>query len=216
MGQVIVSVAKNLVNLIYPLRCAACGKSLDPLDEFGVCRPCLSQIRQNPKRSSRTYSACLYEGPIKELIHLFKYKGKISLAKVLSKLMIDFIKENSEIINGIDIITFVPIQPRRLKDRGFNQSRVLALNLSREFGIPVIDCLKKTLSTRPQNELTRDERLKNLKDAFKIRGRLNVKGHAILLIDDVMTTGATLSECSKALSDGGALRVRCLTLARGI
>ena len=225
MDRTIVSVTKNFVNLIYPLRCAACGKSLNPVDEFGVCRVCLNKIRRNPKPYSRScglfffekaYSACLYEGALKELIRLFKYKGRISLAKILSKLMIDFIKENDEILYGIDIITFVPIQARRLRERGFNQSRALALNLSKEFGIPVTDALKKTKLTKPQNELTRNERLTNLKNAFKARGRLKLKGNAILLIDDVMTTGATLSECSKVLLDAGAESVRCLTLARGI
>ena len=162
------------------------------------------------------YSACLYEGPLKEIIHSFKYKKRISLAKIVSKFMIDFISENGEVLEGIDIITFVPLKNDRLRERGFNQSKVLAFNISKEFGIPLLDALQKTRATRPQNELSRDERLANLDGAFKVKGDVELNNARMLLIDDVMTTGATLSECSKILLDAGALEVRCLALARGI
>ena len=234
-------IAKNLMNFVYPLHCAICKAPLDPMDELGVCGRCIAGIRRNPmphcascgrsvsdasalcaecrgKRFhfERSYSACLYEGDLKKLIHLFKYRGKLALAGLLSKLMIDFIDENRELISGIDAITYVPLQPRRLKNREFNQSRVLAVNIARQFGIQIFDLLEKKRSTRPQNTLSRHERLTNLKNVFAAKHGVNPVNKGILLIDDVMTTGATNDECSRTLLASGVKFVRGLTLARGV
>lgn len=234
-------IAKNLINLIYPLHCAACARPLDPINKERVCKGCLERIRQNPKpycrkcgRSTdkgnsicaecrktkldfdRAWAACLYEGPMKELIHSLKYNGVLSLSTTLSRIINSFIMENSEILNGIDIVTYVPLHSNRMRKRGFNQSLILASNLSKEFAIPLSHALFKAASTRNQNELTRDERLVNLDGAFKLKSGMDLTGVKVLLIDDVMTTGATLSECAKVLKNAGAKVVRCLTLARGI
>lgn len=231
---------KYFTNLIYPLHCAACVTPLHPLDEFGVCRQCVEQIRPNPKpycrscgRSvdktlapcaecrkrrfhfDRAYSAYLYEGALKELIHLFKYRSRISLSRLLGRLMADYLKENRELLSAIDVITYVPLSARRLRTREFNQSKVLALKIAEWSGIPVVDALAKRAHTRPQNELSRDERLANLSGAFEAKEEA-AKGKNILLIDDVMTTGATFDECAKALKKSGAKGVACLALARGL
>ena len=164
----------------------------------------------------RAYSACIYEGVLKELIHAFKYKQKVSLARLFAKLMVDFIKENDEIIKGVDMLTFVPLHSKRLWEREFNQSKIFALVISNTYGLRLADTLQKTKTTKPQNELPREGRLTNLTDAFMIKGQAPLDGLNILLVDDVMTTGATLSECSKVLLGTGAASVRCLTLARGM
>lgn len=217
MTQTITAIAKSFINLLYPLHCAGCGKALDSHNRLSLCGLCKSAIRPNPRPPEYgAYSACLYEGVLKELIHMFKYTGKLSLTKVLSELMIDFVKETPEIMQGIDMMTFVPLQTRRLSERGFNQSGELAFNIAKALGLPLKNLLEKTLSTRHQNELSREERLVNLKGAFRIKKGISVKGLQILLIDDVMTTGATLSECAKVLARNGAKVVRCLTLARGM
>lgn len=130
--------------------------------------------------------------------------------------MIEFIKENGEIVKDVDAITFVPMLSGRIRRRGFNQSRVLAYNVSKAFSIPILDSLKKTKMTRPQNELGRDERLTNLKGSIMAVNGDAFAGLKMLLIDDVMATGSTLNESSKALIDSGAAEVRCLTLSRGI
>ncbi|MCM8761068.1 MAG: hypothetical protein NC938_05160 [Candidatus Omnitrophica bacterium] len=116
------------------------------------------------------------------------------------------------------MITFVPLHSKKLHERSFNQSEILALKIARACNLPAHSCLEKTSHTKNQNDLTRQERLKNLTDAFRIKASSAhlVRGRRILLIDDVMTTGATLNECSRVLKNGGALEVRCLTLARGI
>ena len=197
---------------------------LDPLNEFGVCSLCMNQIKRYPAPPTKnephgltaSHSACVYDGVLKELIHLFKYKRKTALANVLSGLMIDFVKDNPDVIKDIDILTFVPMQNHRYMGRGFNQSKMLALNLSREFAIPLRDLLDKTVTTRNQNELSRGERLTNLIGAFKIKNGVRLEGLRALLVDDVMTTGATLSECASILLAKGARGVSAFTLARGI
>jgi ComF family protein len=113
------------------------------------------------------------------------------------------------------MITSVPLRNGRLVERGFNQSRVLACEISKEFGIPFSEILSKSKNTRHQNELSREERLVNLEGSFKANPGNALRGAKVLLIDDVMTTGATLNECSKVLLHSGAKVVRCFTLARG-
>jgi len=172
-------------------------------------RPCFSSA----------YSACLYEGSLKELIHKFKYDNRRMLSGIFTAIMLDFIKDNPGIIEGIDAITFVPLHKKRALVRAFNQSELLARLIGIELGIPVIRCLEKTRVTRNQNELSREDRLVNLKEAFRISANIKsdaVKGADMLIIDDVMTTGTTLNETSRALMSRGAKSVRCLTLARGI
>jgi len=237
----IASLTKNFINLIYPLHCASCRKPLDPENDSSICGHCIGLIKPNPSpyciycgRSvdmagcacddclenkpafSRALSACLYDGKLKELILQFKYKGKMALSGDLSGLISDFLYSNSDILEGVDMITFVPICRDRMIKRGFNQSKILAKRLSDSYGIPMADCIEKTASTKNQNELSRQERLSNLKGAFRAKSAVNLTGLTILIVDDVMTTGATLNECAIALSKSGAGSVRCITLARGL
>jgi competence protein ComFC len=237
----IVAIAKNFINLLYPLRCKYCKTGLDPLDKRCVCSVCIAKIKKNlkpycascgrsvhyagtlcPECQGRKFhfkyarSAHLYEGVLKGLILSFKYGGSISLSKDLSALMIDFLKENPEILERVDAITFVPMRKALLPKREYNQSALLAKNISKEFDIPVFDMLEKIRSTKPQNELARTERLANLKGAIAAKEPRRCPWQTVLLIDDVMTTGATLDECSKALLSGGAKEIRCFTLSRGI
>lgn len=211
------ALTENLLNLVYPAHCYICKTRLGALDKPGLCERCKSGIRQvHICHTKGTYSACIYEGPIKEVIHLFKYNGKVALGRFLSGLMIDFAKSNPEALDGIDIIAFVPMLAADLRRRGYNQSRILAFAISKHYGIKLGDLLEKTVSTRHQNELTRDERLSNLKGAFRPKNLHEVDGARILLVDDVMTTGATLDECAKTLIRSGAKEVRSFTLARGL
>lgn len=210
-------ITKNFINFIYPLHCASCKKPLEPVNSLGVCELCLKGIKRNPRPyTGRFYSACLYEGSLKELIHQFKYKGRENLKKALSVLIAGFIRDNREILNGIDKISFVPLKNSRLAGREFNQSELLAMEISKEFGIPVCGTLEKIKKTRRQNELSREDRLVNLNGAFRVKDASEVNGLGMLLVDDVMTTGATLKECSRVLIEAGAKEVRCLTLARGV
>jgi competence protein ComFC len=216
------AIAKNFLNLIYPMHCLGCETPLEATSELHLCERCIVSINHNAMPPSglddlpvMAYSACLYDGSLKELVHRFKYKGKTVLAGIFSKLMIDYIRENLEIAD-VDLATVVPLHKERLKMREFNQSLLLASPISKEFSITLANTLEKKHKTRYQNELLKSERLKNLDGAFSIRPGADIKDKNILLIDDIMTTGSTLGECAKTLLNGGAKNVKCFTLARGV
>ncbi|MDP3730331.1 MAG: ComF family protein [Candidatus Omnitrophota bacterium] len=220
--QAVKGIVKNFLNLIYPLHCLGCETALEAINELRLCGHCIASINRNAMPPFEldsspvlAYSACLYDSGLKELVHRFKYKGKTILAKIFSKLMIDYIKDNPEIAD-VDLVTVVPLHRERLKAREFNQSLMIANPISKEYSLMLTNTLEKTRKTRYQNELLKGERIKNLKSAFRVSPKADIKDKRILLIDDVMTTGSTLGECAKTLLNGGARCVTCFTLARGI
>ncbi len=231
----------DVLNLVYPLRCLVCDEPLEAADEYRLCKRCVDEIRPNPKpwcprcgRSvwrvdllcpecrrtrynfERTYSGYLYDGVLKECIHLFKYEGAQVLSRVLSVLMVRFIRSNPQIIDGIDAVLPVPLHRKRLRQREYNQSAMLASSVSKEFKLPFLDAVVKQRSTLPQNALNKEQRRHNVQGAFVARQGQAAAGRTILIVDDVFTTGSTIDECSRALLDAGAYRVRAVTLARGI
>lgn len=220
------AIVKNVLNLIYPMHCEYCKRGLAADSSEPLCPSCRSQIKRNADirhggRKERCHftlarSACVYEGVLKELIHSFKYKGKIALADRLASYMIELALNDAPLVKGLNAVTFVPMQDGLARKRDYNHSQVLAGKIARELKLPLIDTLRKIHRTKPQNELSREERLRNVVGAFGIKDKRQVMGLSILLIDDVMTTGATLDECAKVLVENGAREVRCLTLSRGI
>lgn len=136
-----------------------------------------------------------------------KFSGVKRLVRPLSALL------SGLDIPDADIVIPVPMTKRSLLRRGFNQSALIAREISKWKGMPLdIDCLQKTKETAPQVGLRAEERMKNLRGAFSVSDDL--RGKKVLLVDDVMTTGTTLRECSKALLKAGAESVACLVIAR--
>ncbi len=169
---------------------------------------------------SKIQAVGLYEGTLREAIHLFKYEKKKSLAKPLGDLLIKHLEETCPRagkeggLEKIDFVIPVPLHSKKLREREFNQSGLLARLVGRHFRKPVLEGnLIRKKTTTPQFELDRKERLKNVKGAFAIKRREEVKGKNLLLIDDVRTTGATLKECHKVLRRAGAKEIHMLTLA---
>lgn len=169
-------------------------------------------------------AACRAEGPVRELVHQFKYERRLHLRGVLAALLLKTLEDPR--LAGEDLGTWqlvpVPLHRSREHDREFNQSRELALRLSQATGIPVIDALVRCRETDTQAQLDREERLQNLRGAFALRrarlggGTPSLQGRRLLLVDDVFTTGATTSECARVLrQDGGAEKVVVITVARG-
>lgn len=172
---------------------------------------CISKIHKN----SFGIAACEYEGVLKEALHLFKYKGVLSLLNTFSYLLLLFIDKNID-MKRIDTIIPIPLYPVKLRERGFNQAYLLSLLIAKRYNIPIsTGNLIKVKSTKPQSSLNRSLRLKNLKNAFSVRRPEYLKGKDILLIDDVYTTGATINEASKVLKRAGASSIKIVTLARG-
>jgi ComF family protein len=189
--------------------CARCGNAFlndAPLDENGACSPC--RLGLTAFDAAFTYGE--YDGTLRKLIHLFKYHGLTPLAPELGKMMSRAMPRDTE----IDLLVPMPLHWKRHWQRGFNQSRLLAKAIGKRTGIPVKSVLRRAKATPPQAGLTRAERRVNVAGAFEVRDPKPVAGRHVLIIDDVMTTGATASACAAALKRAGARRVSVLTLAR--
>jgi ComF family protein len=232
----------SFFNLIYPLRCSICGTKLEGRDKRRLCPTCWDKIEWNPPpfcqrcgRSltknhttgicrgcrnveyyfDRAWSACVYDGTLRECIHLFKYKRKISLLHTLVEVLTSFINRFKIEITKYDLLLPVPLHPAKQREREFNQAQLLTLELAKEFDIIVSsDNLYRKRFTRPMSELTKEEKFKNIEGAFKARFPHQFCQKDILLFDDLFTTGTTASECAKVLKEAGANRVDVLTLAR--
>ena len=186
--------------------CSSCRTPFEnsfPLDEAGRCGMCRSGLRG----FDAAYSFGAYEGVLRNLIHLFKYGKVRTLAGPLSGLLAQAMPRDEV----FDATVPVPLFWLRRIKRGFNQSELLARGLARRTGIPVVNALGRVRPTPTQAGLSNSARRSNVSKAFRAR---DVRGKRILLIDDVMTTGATAAACALALKQAGARRVALLTVAR--
>ncbi len=226
------------LTLLYPPRCLVCRV----LGESGLCAACAAQIvpvaapfchtcghtltptarcancaaRQPAFTRARALGA--YEGVLQTAIHHFKYRDRPQLALPLGKQLAAFARDNSPALNDLrfDALLPVPMHPVRQRLRGYNQSERLARVVGVEIGLPLLEnALVRTCPTRPQVGLAGDARRGNLSGAFAVHLPETVAGKTLLLIDDVATSGSTLSECAAALQAVGAKAVYALTLAAG-
>ncbi len=177
-----------------------------PLDDRGLCGIC--RIGVTGYDGAYTYGA--YDGKLRELVHLFKYGGVEPLAPVLGGLLLRAFPR----LESFDAVAPVPMHWRRRWRRGFNHSALLAKFASKNTGLPIADPLRRRRFTAPQSGLTNARRRANVAGAFQVRRRDEVRGRKILLIDDVLTTGATAAACARTLKRAGAARVSILTVAR--
>jgi ComF family protein len=177
-----------------------------PLDEHGVCRLC----RSGARGFDAAYCFGAYEGTLRQLIYLFKYKRMKPLAKELSAQLARALPRDQR----FDIVVPMPLHWRRHWQRGFNQSELLARATARRSGIRMVNAVRRTRATATQAGLSNAKRRENVTGAFRVKNRRLVEGRRILLIDDVMTTGATASACALAMKRAGAKSVSLLALAR--
>ncbi len=235
---------KDILNIILPPRCAVCGKVM--IEDKGLCDSCISQIeflsgavcqrcgqplgetisdgkhllcgachrrRRHIFRLSR--SAYVYDDFSKKLILDFKFHDRTDLSSLLAKMM--YVAGKDIFSAGVDVIVPVPLHYTRLWKRRYNQSALLAKELSRLTGIKVAyDAVVKIKMTRPQAELSGAERLKNVKGVFCAKYPEYLQGKRVLLIDDVLTTGTTLKECALAIRQAKPKSIDSLTIARVI
>lgn len=230
---------KKLLDLIYPegIKCIICNDDIPRNDTYMICDDCLSRLPiakgkvcikcgrnitgkgeycLDCKRSKRYFVKAVaplwYQDEVVSLIYKLKYGNARYLAKPLAYIMFDKIK-NSNI--NFDVIVPVPICDKRLKERGYNQSLLIAEHLAKLTNKPLLEkSLIRVKDTDTQTNLTRKERNENLKDAFKVTKRKDIKDKNILLIDDVLTTGATVNNCCYKMLNAGAKSVFVATVAR--
>jgi ComF family protein len=193
--------------------CTICGK---PFESKAIeNHPCEDCSRKEPHFDA----ACapyVYEGSILEAILRFKYGQKTFMADSLGPLLAKFAKTRFAFTEPI-LIMPVPLHPKRLRERGFNQSLLLAKHIASGLQEKMdFLSLVRTRHTIPQTTLSKNERSKNVQGAFFLKNTESVSERKILLVDDVTTTGNTLNECAKTLKKGGATTVSCVTLAKAV
>ncbi len=203
----IAAIVRGLLDLVAPPRCAACDEELDP-GGAGFCEAC-APLLEPLTGAEASVAAYRYGGPLADAIRRFKYGGRSELAAPLGRLLVERARA---IAAPFEAIVPIPLHPRRLRERGYDQASLLAAVLGRELGLPRrLDLLRRARPTVPQASLDRDGRLSNVRGAFVAGPR--AQGRSVLLLDDVRTTGATLAEASRALLEAGAVRAHSLALA---
>lgn len=222
-----ISSLKYFFDFFLPRFCPGCNKKLST-EEKSVCEKCLDSIliADNSRiqyefdkkfRSERIfedfYSKYVFETDktLQHIIHSLKYQKKFRLGILLGEILSDGVKR----LNWkIDLIIPVPIHHLKKTERGYNQSDFIAKGLSYSLGIPYLTrLLKRTRYTESQTKLHIDDRAKNVANAFKVRNSKKMKNKNILLVDDVITTGATTLECGRVLLIGGAFKVYACSVA---
>ncbi|MCG6878364.1 MAG: ComF family protein [Deltaproteobacteria bacterium] len=193
--------------------CSICGT---PFISDGIenhpCEDCL----RTPPYFQAAYAPYRYEGPILEAVLKLKYGGKTFVAEAMGQYLAEF-AEMRFMLRKPCIIMPVPLHPKRLRERGFNQSLLLAKAVAVKLnGILDFISLIRAKETIPQTTLSRTERKRNVQNAFVLKNPAGVLKKNILLVDDVSTTGNTLNECAKVLKRGGVKAVFCVTLARAV
>ena len=186
--------------------CTRCGEPL-AAGENGLCRRCL----QHPPAFTAARSWALIEGSARKAVHRLKYHRDLALADVLAAQLLPVVQAQGW---EIDAVVAIPLGRQRLRERGYNQAALVAFPLALGLGVPFLrGALARTRETRSQVGLGMAARRQNVAGAFAAVGR-QVQGKTILLVDDVMTTGATLDAAAQALLAGGATRVYAATVAR--
>jgi len=226
--------AQNIVPVVSQV-CPKCGK-LNAQGRYHV------NCRKGIALKGIIAAAYFEEGPVREMIHNFKYNGVTALGENLSVLMANALARNFQLsISNFQsipndqlknftnenylktekckienyILTFVPLHWRRQAQRGYNQAELLAEEVAKLTGLKTAALLEKRKSTKRQAELSSRSRQENLKNAFFVKTPISLVGKKVILIDDVTTTGSTLNECAKVLKEAGAKEIWGLVIARG-
>lgn len=231
---------KKILCIVYPKRCLLCDSVLKYNDSKAICESCESKTKYLVKdlckkcgkphdtvkndlcfdcsRKSHIYiegrGMWHYTGDVKKAIYKYKYYGRRNYARLFAKeLAIYYCKY----INwDIDIITSVPLHPKKLKERSFNQSALIADRFGEIIGVKVDNnLLYRTKYTMPQKELSDFNRILNVENAFCANDKRDINECNILIIDDIYTTGSTIDSCAKVLKEHGASRIYFLTIAIG-
>ena len=207
----------SALRLLFPPRCVLCGREGDL-----ICEPCRRSFPPRldpdaiPKLSGIRAARAVwpYEGSVREVVRRYKYNGLRSLAPVLASEMAHVLREWSP---AVDLIVNVPVHPARLRERGYDQSELFARELSRTMGIAAVPALVRLRETAVQaRAMNAAQRSENVRGAFHVPDPEQIRRANVLLIDDVLTTGATLTEAARALRRAGARNVYAFTLAHEV
>lgn len=211
---------EKVLDLVFPPKCPFCGRVLeDP--RASVCPVCVPElpwlegeaVKQGVEFAGGCFSPLAYRGTVPEAVRRYKFGRVRALGRPFAGLM-------ARCLDGClnerpDLICWAPLSKRRLRERGFDQAELLAREVGRRLSVPVRPVLCKPRHTAPQSGLEdMSARRANAQGAYALLPGAEVTGRRVVLVDDVITSGSTLSECAALLRQGGAETVYCLTLAR--
>ena len=236
--------ARKLVDpvlaLIFPAECPACTRPVAHPTRGPLCDACWADLprhrgaacpcglplpgavarcgrcRRGLSPFARGASLGPYEGSLRVLLHELKYRGRRRLATRLAETLLQEPAARA-VVEGADALVPVPLHPRRRRERGFNQAELISAAISRTTGVVVLGkALVRRKDTAPQTGLSASARRGNVRGAFAVRRQAQVAGRCVVLVDDVLTTGATAQACAQALREAGATEVRLLSVARAL
>jgi ComF family protein len=242
LGGLPAATVKHLLDpvlaVVFASSCPSCGRALDHPTRGPLCDPCWKSLPRHREALCRCgfplpggLSACgrcrrglqplqagaslgPYEGSLRVLVHELKYRGRRRVAARLAEELLAS-ERTRTLLEGDALLVPVPLHPRRRRERGYNQSELLARELERRTGrVVAARSLVRRKETAPQTGLSAAERRRNVAGAFAVRHRGKVAGRVVVLVDDVWTTGATALECARILREAGAAEVRLLSVAR--
>lgn len=191
--------------------CIQCGQPISGAKDIHKCADC-SKKEYYFKQGISVFE---YKGMVKKAIIRLKFFGKKRYAVTLGKLMGQALRKMTN-WPIIDLIVYIPLHPKRFRERGYNQARLLADEIGRQLGWRIgQNVIFKTKNATAQSKLTRFQRQKNLKNAFRFNTKTKIKGATVLLVDDVYTTGTTVNECARLLHKAGANEIYVITAAIG-
>lgn len=219
LGKMMAELWKDFIDLIFPGCCQLCGKN----DEKIICDDCSSMLTKLPSGYSPDYSidASLeyirplapFDSPHRELIHLLKYSGIVAIADFFGHRIGKLIVEDKYFVD-FDVLIPVPLHKKRRRQRRFNQAEIIANAAADVCKIPVkADIIERTRYTESQTKLKPDERRINVQGAFNVKASDSIIGRSAIIVDDVVTTGATTEEIARQLKKAGAKRTAAVCIA---
>ncbi len=209
-----------LLDLLFPPKCVFCRALLDD-GEHDLCRHCRQTLpwlsgpaaRQQLEFLTLAVSPLRYEETVRASFHRYKFYGQRSYAGAYGRLMAQCVQEHFP--SQCELVTWAPLSPRRKRERGYDQAQLLAQIVAQELDLPLCSTLEKTRHTAPQSGLSEEKaRRANAQGAYRCTDPPKVQDRRVLLVDDIITTGSTASECAHMLRAAGAKEVFCVTLAR--
>ena len=209
----------SVLDLMFPPRCPFCSKMMPrwaPL--CGDCQRTLPfSVGKQGRCDGEFFEVCVaplwYRDSVRDSFHRFKFKGRQAYAKAYAVLMAQCV--NDQQLGEFDVVTWSPINVNRRRRRGYDQSELLARELAKHLNLPVAPLLEKTRNTVAQSSIEdASARRANALGAYQILPSADIVGKKILLVDDIVTSGSTLSECARVLRTAGAGEIHCIVLAQ--
>jgi ComF family protein len=192
-----------------PPFCIRCSRHLNAVSEEGLCPSCRTRLPP----FDEAWALLHYEGPVREILHRFKFHNKTAVRRTFAALLHAFTERYALQFPDAEMVIPIPLHPARLRERGYNQADLLAAGVAHEFQLPLRnDILIRVNHTPRQSALGAKDRWTNIKGAFRIQNLSAIVGRSVIVVDDILTTTATASEAAKTLKDAGASRVIIITL----